>query len=433
MVCQSKSFRQSFVSLAEICFASITLLLAAIGVHAQNSGALQFVPHAIALANGKTFQLNLPDGFDVSIAAQGLKRPRFMAKAPDGRIFATDMYNLADNSLGTIYILDGFDEKSGKVQRLIPYLEHLRNPNNVAFYTDAAGQTWLYVALTDKLERFRFRAGEESPSATPEVLATFPDYWLSYRYGGWHLTRTLAFAEKPNQGRLYISVGSSCNACEEKEEVRASILMMDADGKNAQIIARGLRNAVGLRSIAGTLYVTNMGADHLGDDAPDDTMFAMDGNAMSARAVPNYGWPSCYFQGGKVFPDSKFSALPDSTDCAPVPKAFSTFAAHSAPLGLEYFDSSAQDPALRNYFLVALHGSSKRSLGRGYRVVRLRAGQAPEDFLTGFLQNGIVYGRPCDILRIGRDSFLLTDDYSGVIYFVRRTMRPKAEKDGSAR
>jgi glucose/arabinose dehydrogenase len=211
--------------------------------------------------------LNLPEGLDISIAAQGLKRVRFMAKSPDGRIFVTDMYNRADNSRGTIYILDGFDAQSGKFARVIPYLQHLRNPNSVAFYTDPAGQAWLYVPLTDKLERFRFRLGEESPTAQPEVLTTYPDYGLNYKYGGWHLTRTVAFGEKENQGNLYISVGSSCNACEEKEEVRASLTVMSPEGKNAKFLARGLRNAVGLRVVGGTLYATNMGADHLGDDA----------------------------------------------------------------------------------------------------------------------------------------------------------------------
>jgi glucose/arabinose dehydrogenase len=75
---------------------------------------------------------------------------------------------------------------------------------------------------------------------------------------------------------------------------------------------------------------------------------------------------------------------------------------------------------LKNSFLVALHGSSKKRLKRGYRVVRVTAHAQPQDFITGFLQDGVIYGRPCDILSIEDDSFLLTDDYSGVIYFIHR-------------
>jgi hypothetical protein len=46
----------------------------------------------------------------------------------------------------------------------------------------------------------------------------------------------------------------------------------------------------------------------------------------------------------------------------------------------------------------------------------------PRDFITGFLtkENGkaVVHGRPCGILRMGLDSFLLTDDYLGLVYFI---------------
>ena len=389
--------------------------------HAQNGASLKLTPHAISLRNGRKFSLNLPQGFEISVAVQGLKRVRFMTLSPDGRIFATDMYDLSDNSRGTIYIFDGFDARTGKITRVIPYLQNLRNPNNVAFYTDSAGQTWLYVALTDRLERFAYRAGETAPSGPPQTLATYPDYGLSYKYGGWHLTRTVAFSAENGPAKMYVSVGSSCNVCEEKEEIRATVSEMDPDGKNARIIARGLRNAVGLEFTGGKLYATNMGADHLGDDAPNDTMFVLDSASSAEPAEPkNYGWPYCYFKDGKAAADPLFAKSPKRIDCAQVPQVFATFAAHGSPLGLEYFDASAQDPELRDYFLVALHGASKKSLQRGYRVVRVSAKSAPEDFITGFLRHGVVYGRPCGILRTGTDSFLLSDDHSGVIYFVHR-------------
>jgi glucose/arabinose dehydrogenase len=270
------------------------------------------------------------------------------------------------------------------------------------------------------LERFRFHSGANSPSSAPEVLATYPDYGLNYKYGGWHLTRTVAFGEGKNKDKLYVTVGSSCNECEEKEEIRATVSVMDPDGKNARIIGRGLRNAVGMRWVKDTLYATNMGADHLGDDAPDDTMFALDDSVSHSTQTLNYGWPYCYYKAGKIYDDPTFASSQKKIDCAKVPSPFATFAAHSSPLGLEYFDSSSTSPALQDYFLVALHGSSKKALDRGYRVVRLNGHSAPEDFITGFIRNGIIYGRPCGILRIAPDAFLLTDDHSGVIYYIRR-------------
>jgi glucose/arabinose dehydrogenase len=377
-------------------------------------------PHPIHLASGKSFSLNLPAEFDISVAAEGLHRVRFLTQAPDGRIFATDMHDLSDNSLGAVYILDGFDPKTGKFARVQAFLRHLRNPNNVAFYRDPAGRQWLYLPLTDRLLRYRFQNGDTAPSSAPEVLATYPDYGLSYKYGGWHLTRTVAFGKESGVDKLYVAVGSSCNECEEKEEIRATLSVMDPDGKNQRILARGLRNAVGLVYVSGTLYGTNMGADHLGDNAPDDTMFALDSNQRSDGRSRNYGWPYCYFQNGKVLPDPLFAASPKRVDCSQVPAAYNTFVAHGAPLGVEYFDGTAQSPELRDSFLVALHGGSKLSLRRGYSLVRVKAASPPEDFLTGFLKNGKVLGRPCGILRTGPDAFLFTDDHGGVIYYVHR-------------
>lgn len=376
---------------------------------AQTSSALRLTPHQITLSRGGSFSLELPEGFRISVAAEGLHRPRFMAQSPDGRIFVTDMFSRADNTRGAVYILDGFDESTGRFRRVIPYLAHLRNPNSLAFHTDRQGTTWLYLALTDHLLRYRFRLGETAPTSRAEVLATFPGYGLSYKYGGWHLTRTVVIG--PDE-RVYVAVGSSCNACEEREEIRASVIVMDLDGSNQRFFARGLRNAVGLKWVGDELFATNMGADHLGDERPEDTFYSL-------REGANYGWPYCYQFRGRVYRDPKFRGAARNQGCADVPLAVTGFLAHSSPLGFDYFDASNSHPSLQDHFLVALHGSSKIGLGHGYRVVRIaRGGGSPQNFILGFLQNRKIYGRPADVFRTGPNSFLVTDDYAGVIYYV---------------
>jgi glucose/arabinose dehydrogenase len=364
--------------------------------------ALRLVPNEVALPGGRKFQLNLPEGYGIRVAASGLRRARFLAKSPDGRIFVTDLHSLGDNSKGAVYILDGFDAASGAFKKVTPWLRDLRNPNSLAFWKDGSGADWLYLALTDHLVRYRFTPNEERPAAKPEVLVTFPAYGLGYKYGGWHLTRTVLVG---GNGKVYVSVGSSCNACEEKEEVRATILEMNPDGTEQKIFARGMRNAVGLRWIAGRLVATNMGADHLGDHRPADTMYVVKQGA-------HYGWPYCYQSGARVLPDPTQRAGSKKIDCKIVPPAHAAFDSHSSPLGLEHFEDG-------DSFLVALHGGSKKSLKRGYRVVRVRGGRV-EDFITGFLRDGRVHGRPVDILRYGPNGFLLTDDHAGAVYYVLR-------------
>jgi glucose/arabinose dehydrogenase len=450
----------------------LPLILAASFVFSQKSHTLTYAPN-------KSITLSLPPQLDIHIAARGLRRVRFFALAPDGRIFVTGMHDLSDNALGAVYILDGWDEKTHSFTRITHYLDHLRNPNNLAFFTDpATHQSWLYLPLTDKLVRYKYNAGDNAPSSAPEALLQFPDYGLSYKYGGWHLTRTVAIAQVAGAPRVFVSVGSSCNYCREHEVLRAAVVAMDPDGSHATLIAQGLRNAVDMKflsaSAGASLFATNMGDDHLGDKLPEDTFFQLDAQPSTP---PNYGWPTCYFAHGKPVHDTtplpslsdpKILATPppasrhstkDSvygkqtgvaaagtnlaaggghtsaadpnaalgrapaplSSCEHVPAAYTTFAAHSSPLGFDYFPPS--DPVLADDFLVALHGASHPHIGTGYRVVRFSpSDRKPHDFITGFLTidhgKPIVHGRPCGILRIAPGTFLLTDDYLGLVYYI---------------
>jgi glucose/arabinose dehydrogenase len=408
-----ENFRARLPTLLILCVAAMPSVCSS-----QSAPEVKLTPHVVRLKGKSPFSLLLPTDFKITPAAEGLKRVRFMAKSPDGRIFVTTMHDLSDNSEGAVYILDGLDEQRGRFAHVIPYLTNLHNPNSIAFFKDAQGQDWFYLALTDRLVRYKFVGGEDRPTSRPEVLATYPAYGLSYKYGGWHLTRTIAFG--PGD-KLYVTVGSSCNACDEKEEIRATLSVMDVDGKNPRIVARGLRNAVGMRFVGDTLFLTNMGADHLGDDEPDDPMFSVSAGALLQGRL-DYGWPHCYYSEGKTKTDARFPAGPSRTECQVAPDAFAFFGAHSSPLGLDYFGADSTAPLLKGHFLVALHGASNKKLNHGYRVVSVdgRAdgyGQV-RDLITGFINRGVVRGRPCDILKLSENSFLLSDDTANVIYYV---------------
>lgn len=386
----------------------IVLFLFSISVSSVFTQQTKLVPKKVSLKDGREFSLNLPADYEIIPAAEGLKRVRFFARSPDGRIFVTDMYNLTDNRKGAIYILDDWDGETGKFGKVISYLTNLKNPNSVQFYTDEKGQDWLYLAETDRLTRRRFTKGETKPTdLNPQTLAEFPDYGLSYKYGGWHLTRTVAFSPA---GKLYVSVGSSCNACREKEAIRATVTEMDADGSNQRIYVKGLRNAVDLKWIGNFLFATNQGADHLGLHKPDETFYALKDGA-------DYGWASCYQSNGVVFADAENRR---KAGCGAVPKSYAFFPAHSSALGFDYFGEQTVGETIKNSFLVALHGSTDKDLAKGYKIVIVRKGKKPQDFVNGFLHGKTVLGRPCGIMRLDAASFLFTDDASGIVYYVRR-------------
>lgn len=379
-------------------------LVCSMGILAQQPN---LVPHQVNLKNGKRFSLNLPVNYEIIPAAEGLKRVRFFSKAPDGRMFVTDMHDLTDNKKGIVYILDEWNPETGKFGKIIPYMTGLKNPNSVQFYTDSSGQDWLYLAETNQLTRRKFTKGEIKPTDKAEVLVTFPDYGLSYKYGGWHLTRTIAVG---GNGKIYVSVGSSCNACTEKEKVRATVLEMNPDGSQQKIFATGLRNAVGLKWVGNFLFATNQGVDHLGKNKPDETFYALKRDA-------DYGWASCYSSNGKILADPKFKR---PSGCKNVLPPYAYFPAHSSALGFDYFDHSNTDDTIKNSFLVALHGSTDATIGHGYKIVIMRKGQKLQTFMDGFLVGKNVYGRPCDIYRVDENSFYFSDDKSGVIYYVRQ-------------
>ncbi len=367
---------------------------------------LKFSQTNITLSD-TSFQLTHPENWKISVAQEGFGRLRFLAKSPDNRLFVTDMKNRTDNSKGKVFILKEFNKESATFDTCITYMENLRNPNNLVFHADTNGVEWLYLALTQKLVRFKYAHGETSPTAQEEVIATFPDYGLSYKYGGWHLTRTVAIHDE----KLYVSVGSSCNACEEKEPERASILEMNLDGKNVSHYAYGVRNAVDINWIHNQLYSTNMGADHLGDEAPDEALYRLERGK-------HYGWPYYYQYDGKILKDASQDWRYDSLKAENVPLALAELGGHSAPLGFEFFEGENWPTSVRNYFLVALHGSGKVRIGNGYNIVRVVEGKEPEPIIYGWLKDGHRFGRPTDVFIYDENSFFITDDHRGVLYFV---------------
>lgn len=356
----------------------------------------------VSLENGRMLRLSYPQGYDLSVAAQGQKKLRFMAQSPDRRLFVGEMESASDSSNGRVLIFEDFDPAAKTFKGVTTYLSKLRNPHSLAFYTDREGKTWLYVALTDKLIRYAYQNGDREARGEPQTIAAFADYGRSWADGGWHLTRTVVVHDH----RLYVSVGSSCNACEEKtnEPERATILVMNPDGSDRKTFASGLRNAVGMVFVGDELYATANSSDHLGDDRPQDTL-------LRILEDVHHGWPYCYQLGNTILKDDT-EAWERSFSCDRVPLAVYAFDPHTAPLGIEVMD---------NRFLVALHGSGDKKLGYGYEVLLVtKDGVSSTPFLTGFLRDGVVMGRPAGVLAHDERSVFITDDYNGAIYYLER-------------
>jgi len=338
-------------------------------------------------------ELDLPPGFEAGIVARDLGRPRFMAFDEAGVLFVADMGG------GRVLALPDRDG-DGQADETVVVADGMDNPSSLSFYDG-----WLYVGETTRV--VRLRPGDDLRAAESEVVV--PDL----PRGGAHVTRTVLV---DGEGRLYVSVGSSCNVCLEEDERRAAISVYGADGSGGQVLARGLRNAVGLaiHPRSGELWATNNGRDWLGDDQPPETLYVVTGG-MDA------GWPRCH--AGRIV-DPEFGA---EGACQGVAAPVVEMEAHAAPLGLAFYDGDQFPAEYRGSLFVALHGSWNRSEPVGYKVVRIpldedgRPAGRVLDFATGWLldDGDTVPGRPAGVVVAPDGSLLVSDDKAGLVYRIR--------------
>ena len=371
------------------------------------TSAIELESRIVVLNNKKEVTFRLPKEFDITVAAEDLGKARFMAESPDGRVFVPDMVNYNLSHEGKIFILENFDEKTGSFQNKHTYLSGLRGPNSLAFYTDKDGQDWLYIALTAHLIRYKYAAGDIVPSSKPEIIIEFPNTQTPGETSVvWHITRTLLF----QKDTLYVAIGSGCNSCEQPtDETRAMIFSIDPNGKNVRMYANGLRNAVGIEWAKGSLYATENGVDHMGPGSPNEVMYKIDEGK-------HYGWPYCYELNGILQEDTS-QEWNREFSCEDFPLSLAAFDPHSAPLGLTYFEDA--HPALKGFFLVSLHGSFQPEIGTGYKIMRVSGNGTQDVFMEGFLsEEGERVARPVHILQKDKNSFFLTDDHGGRIYYI---------------
>lgn len=346
-------------------------------------------------------RLRLPAGFKISVFADTHSSPRMMAFSPSGVLLVTTQER------GSVLALPD-PTHHGTADKIVTVLRGLRLPHGIAFHNGK-----LYVAETDKVVAYDWE--EKS------LRATNPQTIIRLSGGGvGHATRTILFAN----GKLYVSVGSTCNECEEDDPIRATVLQFDEAGSNRRIFARGVRNAVGLAlsPSTGTVWVTENGRDRLGDDVPPDEIDDL------GQTGGDFGWPYCY---GNRVPDPKFHNAPR---CASTVPSLIDLQAHSAPLGLAFYQGQMFPASFRGDLFVAYHGSWNRRIPTGYKVVRIpmRGPQKnkPEDFITGWLapgetRHGRYMGRPVDIVIGGDGSMFISDDSGGMIYRVTYTGEPR--------
>lgn len=369
-----------------LALALLAMLLGGMSVYRLS----QQVNLAGVIGSGARVQIQLPDGFQAQVFARDLSRPRFIAFGPDGALY------VAERGADRIIRIPDLD-KDGSADGVVVVAEDLKGVHSLEFQ---GGD--LYAGVPTGVVLLQDRDNDGSFESRSTLISNYPT--------GGHNTRTVLFLPT---GEMVVSVGSSCNSCVEDDPRRAALLRYDPPNFSDTILhATGLRNAVGLaiQPSTGDLWVSNNGRDMMGPDVPPDTVHRI-------QPGTDYGWPQCH---AGAFPDPD---LGGEDSCGGVPAPDISIQAHSAPLGLVFYDGDQFPAEYRGDLFIAYHGSWNREPPTGYKVVRVpfegaRPVGDPQDFATGWFEPSSreVSGRPVGLAVDPLGSLYISDDRAGFIY-----------------
>jgi glucose/arabinose dehydrogenase len=353
--------------------------------------------------------LRVPQGFTVNVFAEGLDAPRWLALTPNGDVLVTET---RQNRIRLLRDSNG--DGVGDINQIFAKSENgLNRPFGMAF----AGN-FFFLGNTDAVMRFPYTKGQNKITGTGKKIADLP----AQGYNN-HWTRNVIVS--PDSKKLYVSIGSGTNVDEEALP-RASVQVMNLDGSQRQTFASGLRNPVGLdfHPVTNKLYTTVNERDGIGDDLVPDYF-----TGIQQRAF--YGWPYAYFTPNNLDPRQTIngkSKRPDLVVNTRTPDVL--FQAHSAALGMQFYDGKTFPERYSNGAFVAFRGSWNRNAGTGYKIVFIpfdakgRSLGYYEDFLTGFLLDPSIpstWGRPVGLLVLPDGSLLFTEETNNRIYRIQYT------------
>jgi glucose/arabinose dehydrogenase len=286
------------------------------------------------------------------------------------------------------------------------FVSGLNSPFGMALVGDD-----FYVADTDAVLRFPYRAGETHIAAAGTRLIDLPAGERNH-----HWTKSLIAS--PDGTRLYATVGSNSNVAEhgmDEEQGRAAIWEIDRATGAKRLFATGLRNPNGMdwEPGSGLLWTAVNERDELGSDLVPDYM-------TSVRDGGFYGWPYSYY--GAHIDTRPKPPRPDLVASALVPDY--ALGPHTASLGLAFYRAGLLPGHYAGGAFVGQHGSWNRNPPSGYKVIFVPfAGGRPagpaEDVLTAFLDSsGKARGRPVGVAVDKAGALLVADDVGNTIWRV---------------
>ncbi|MGK5043037.1 PQQ-dependent sugar dehydrogenase [Janthinobacterium sp. GB1R12] len=348
----------------------------------------------------------LPNG-DVLVAETNAPPKPDDSKGIKGAIMQMQMKKAgaATPSANRITLLRGIDA-NGVAQTRSIFLQGLNSPFGMALVGNE-----LYIANADALMRFPYKEGQTAITAPGVKVMDLPGGPINH-----HWTKNVIAS---SDGKfLYVSVGSNSNVGENgmaAEDGRAAIWQFTRATGKARVYATGLRNPVGLawQPRTGALWTAVNERDELGNDLVPDYMTSVKDGAF-------YGWPYSYF--GQHVDARVTPPRPELVATAVAPDY--ALGAHTASLGLAFYDATLLPERYRGGAFIGQHGSWNRKPFSGYKVIFVPFADGvpsgpPQDVVAGFLDsNGKAQGRPVGVAVDKAGALLVADDVGNVIWRV---------------
>ncbi|BCQ25654.1 sorbosone dehydrogenase family protein [Caballeronia sp. NK8] len=369
-----------------------------------------------------------PAGFDVTAFGAGLTHPRWLATLPNGDVLVAESNapekhdenagikgfvmkkvqkraGAAVPSPDRIMLLRDADG-DGVAETRTVFIDKLHSPFGMALVGDD-----LYVADTDAIMRFKYENGATQITTPGEKFIDLPAGEINH-----HWTKNIIASSDGK--KLYVTVGSNSNAAEngiDAENGRAAIMEVDIETKQSRLFATGLRNPNGMswQPQSGALWTVVNERDELGNDLVPDYLTSVKDGAF-------YGWPYSYY--GQHVDDRVKPQRADLVQAALAPDY--ALGAHTASLGLTFYEGTAFPERYRNGAFIGQHGSWNRKPRSGYKVIFVpfengKPSGPPEDILTGFLSSdGHALGRPVGVAVDARGALLVADDVGNTVWRV---------------
>ena len=352
-----------------------------------------FKPALVPATDANVQQLRVPEGFAVTKFAENLGKPRILVVSDTGNLYASD------REAGVVMLIQ--DTNDDGVADETQTVATIKGAHGLAIYDNQ-----MYVVAVN--EAYRADINEDGTLGEPQmILENLPD-------GGQHPNRTIDFGP---DGKMYITVGSTCNACAETRAENATVIVANPDGSGRRIFASGLRNTIGFDWHPETqeLWGLDHGIDWLGDNEQIEELNRLvDGG--------DYGWPYIYGNGNYNPADRPPGDTTYQQYLAKTTLPVLGYQAHSAPMALLFYTADQFPAEYQNNAFATMRGSWNRSEPVGYKIVRIRFEEGEpaqfEDFLTGFLveNNTAHFARPVGLALRSDGSLLMSDDTNGVIY-----------------